>query len=176
MQKQLSPREKSILCLTGILSVLVVALELVVLPLADRNRFLDTHIALTRSKLGKNLYLLQQKDLLQDFVKQTSREMTVSGEARDPVVELLSELQSLAKDAGLAVTDIRPQGDGVSLKSGMMFVAMRMEGSAKSYFQFMNAVENSLSMLTVKKYLLSVRQDAGTLEGELLISAGAYAQ
>ncbi|MCX5715186.1 MAG: hypothetical protein NT033_10430, partial [Candidatus Omnitrophica bacterium] len=122
----------------------------------QKNISLNREIALTRQKLKKSLRLLSQKDAIQNKYNKLALHSDLSAPQGDVFVATLSELEKMAQDAGVHIIDMRPQD--ISKSSGLykeIAVDLRAEGDIQGYFKFIYNLENSLSLLRVRRFQLS---------------------
>lgn len=169
MKKILSGREKIILYTTIGVIIFGVGFNSLVAPILDKNDMLNREIVLSRAKLKKYLILLGQKESLQNKyaqaasqVKQAEGEVLISG---------LSEMEDIAKGSGILITDIRPQSGA---KKDSLYkesvIDVRAEGTIEGYLKFIYDIENSLTLLRIKKFQLTAKPNSQNLEGFFSIS------
>lgn len=169
MLKILTGREKTIFYLTSGVIVFALGFNFLLMPLFGKFSRLNREIALTRMKLVKYSWLLSQKDaLLARYAVGVSSGNT-SGQD-DPLLSGLSTIEGLAQQSNIRIIDIRPD---MQVKSSGQnkeaLVELRAEGDAKGFFAFIYKLENSLFLLKVKKFQLSLRPGNQALEGRFTI-------
>ena len=168
--KILSLREKRILwVVVGLLAVGLPA-QILVFPLLESHRDLDKKILAAQIKANKYERLIQRKDALQKKYQAISFVLKNSSGAQETIVEGLSELESLARESGIRILDIRPQllkkdssikETGIELKA-----AANMEG----FIRFIYKVERSLTLFKIKKIQLTTKPGSPMLEGSFSIA------
>lgn len=169
MQRILSRRERIILYATIGIIALVVIFNFALEPMLARNEQLNKDITVTRAKLKKYLQLLSEKESIQSrYATLSSRALPEGTEGVS--VDVLSELEQLAKAANIRIIDIRPQNPGVANAYPQAFFELRAEGGMENYLQFIYRIENSLLLLRVTKLQLNVRPATQILEGVFLIA------
>lgn len=169
MLKVLTSREKNILYLTAGMIVFALAFNFLLMPLFGKFSRLDREIALTRMKLVKYSWLLSQKDALMAKYSPGSPSGSVTGQD-DPLLSGLSAIELLAQQSSIRIIDIRPD---TQVKPGLQnkesLIELRAEGEVKGFFAFIYRLENSLNLLKIKKFQLSLRPGSQALEGRFTI-------
>ena len=167
MQRLLNPREKVILFITFSVVIFGLVLNFLILPVAKKNNALDSQIFVKREKLEKYLLLLKHSRDIQDKYKTLSAGKALLAQDKDSLVDTLSEIEAVAKQAGIRIIDIRP----TELKQKKeISVDFRAEATIEAYIQFIYNIENSLSLLRIKKFQLNAKPNTSTLEGSFSVS------
>jgi hypothetical protein len=173
MLRVLSKREKIIFYATVGVLCLSAAFNFFNGSFWQKNVSLGREIAITRQRLKKSLRLLSQKEAIKNrYNKLSVRSDLPLAQGGDVLVATLTELEKMAKEAGVRIVDIRPQD--VSRGTGLykeIAVDLRAEGDIGSYFKFIYNLENSLSLLRVRRFQLSSRLNSRSLEGTFAISS-----
>jgi hypothetical protein len=170
MLKVLSKREKVILYSTIGVILFAVIFNVLLYPLMDRNTRLNKEIELTRQKLKKYLWLLSQKDIIENKYSKFSQALKAPAQ-EDPLVAGLAQLENMAKEANIRIIDMRPEAQPKAqgpYKEAM--IELRAEGGAEGFLKFIYEIENSLSLLKIKKFQLSSRANAQVLEARFTVS------
>lgn len=172
MQRILSQREKNILFAAAALTILSLLLNFFIIPSARTNFILNKEIGIARIKLKKYLRLTSQKEKTQNAYKKLTDDLGFSSTEADPLISALSELQRIAQNADIKIIDIRPQSTAKS--SGLYKEAtidIRAEGQIKDYLKFIYSLENTFSLLRIKRFQLSAKPNNNQLlEGSFSIS------
>ncbi|MBI4706491.1 MAG: type 4a pilus biogenesis protein PilO [Candidatus Omnitrophica bacterium] len=170
MQKILSKREETILFSTIGMIVFFVFFNFVISPAIDKYEALNKEITITKVKFRKCLSLLNRKSYIESHYRKFSAQAALPSEKGDSLVDVLSELEGFAKEANMRIADMRPQGQrNVDLYKEYM-IDIKLEGNIEGFLKFIFNVENSLSLLRIKKFQLSAKQQSGLLEGTFSIS------
>ena len=169
MIKVLTKRERKILYLTTGVIIFSIVFNILIAPFFKKNEDLNKEINLTRAKLRKYLWLLAQKETIQDKYKKLSPNFKLSGQ-EDTIVSVLSELENLAKNANIHIVDIRPQSSKSSNLYKEFSIDLRAEGDMEGYLKFIYDIEHSLLSLTVKRLQLSIKPNTQVLEGAFTIA------
>lgn len=170
MQKILAKREKIILSITVGVIIFSIVFNFLIAPALKKAETLNKEINIIRIKLKKYMRLLSQKDYIQQKYNKFTAGLNLSSASKDTTVSVLSVLEALAKDANIRIIDIRPQ----TIKNLDLYkeiiVDLRAEGSIEGYLKFIYNIENSLSLLRIKKFQLTAKPTTQALEGSFSIS------
>jgi hypothetical protein len=170
MQKIFTQREKIILYLTiGVIGFSII-FNFMVAPIFGKLNKLDKEISVVRLKLKKSLWLLSHKDSLQAKEKKFSSGIAVPEAGKEALVNTLAELENLARQAGVRILDIRPQTPRASADLKEIIIDLRLEADTEEYLKFIYSIENSLSLLKIKKFQLFSRPNTTDLEANFSIS------
>ncbi len=170
MQRIINKREKIILYLTAGIIIFSLVFNFTLSPIIKKNELLSRQIVVTRGKLKKYLWLLSQKESIQNKQSEAVSvdDSTLTG--KDTLVNTLSELERLAKEANIRIVDIRPQTSKNLDAYKELMIDLRTEGDLEGYIKFIYSLENSLSLLKIKKLDLNVKPNTQPLEGAFAIS------
>ncbi|MDD5652814.1 MAG: GspMb/PilO family protein [Candidatus Omnitrophica bacterium] len=168
MQRIISKREKLIFYLTVAIIIFSLIFNFLLAPVFKKNELLNRQITTTRAKLKKYLWLLNQKEAIQNNKYTSGAKLSLS--EKDTLVDTLAELENLAKDANIRIVDIRPQTPRSLDLYKEIIIDVRAEGSLDGYIKFIYSLENSLSLLEVKKLDLNTKPNSQLLEGAFTIS------
>lgn len=170
MAKILTKREKINLFITlGVIASAIV-FNLIIMPVYDKFEALGKEIMITRAKLIKYLQLLSQKDAIEKKYKQFSSAINLPEQEHNPFVEVLSELEGIAISSNIHILDVRPQSQSKAAKYKEIMVDLRTEGQMKDYMKFIYDIENSISLLRIRKIQLNAKSNTAVLEGNISIS------
>lgn len=171
MFRLLNKREKIISYLTIAMIIFSLGFRFLLSPLFSRWENLNKKIHFTRVKLKKYLRLLTQKETIQKRYNKFYAPDKVSVQKEDIVVTALSELETLSKEANIRILDLRPQA---AVKSRTLhqetLIELRAEGTMEGYLKFIYNLENSPSLLKIKKFTLTAKPNTQILEGSFSIS------
>ncbi len=170
MQKILTKREKKVLYITVGIIIFSVIFNFLIWPVINKNDLLNKEISVSAAKLKKYLRLLAQKDYIRGKYNEFSRYLN-EHKTEDTAVSTLSELGNLAKSANIRIIDMRPQAAKASGQSYKEIeIDLRTEGAMEGYLKFIYTIENSLSLLRIKRFQLNAKPNAQLLEGVFSIS------
>jgi len=168
MQKVFNKREKTTLYLTVGVIISAVFFNFVIIPLLNKNDLLSKEINVSRAKLQKYLWLLSQKDYIENKYSKFSSLGNNKSSKDNSLVGVLSELEDMAKNSGIKIIDIRP-GANMENNSKTISADLRAEGKMEGYLKFMYNIENSFSVLRIKEFQISSRPNNPLLEGNFTI-------
>lgn len=169
MIKLLSKRERIILYATIGVLIFFLGFNFLIAPLVTKVANLNKEIKLAREKLKEYRWLLSQRDYIQGAYAKSSSVFKASGEKENPLVSALSSLENLATQADIRIIDIRPQASRGSTPYRQMLIDLRTEGAMEGYLSFFYNLENSLSLLRIKKFQLTAKPNTPALEGSFTI-------
>ncbi len=170
MQRLISKREKTFLFVTLAVILFSMAFTFLISPLLKRADILNKEIKRTRLKLKKYAYLLSQETELKEKYDQFVSRQHVLDTAENPAVSILSILEALAKEANIRIIDIRPQTSGAAQPHKETLIDLRTEGLMGGYLKFLYSIENSLTLLDIKRFQLNAKPNSQLLEGSFSIS------
>lgn len=161
MIKNLNRREQFILFVTVIIIVMGIFFNFILLPLLNKEENLNKEIALTKAKFKKYIWLLNQKENIKNKFSKFSANINSPTGDNGKQAEVLTKLESLAKDAAINIVDIRPQNSALKERG----VDLEAEGDITSFLKFIYSIENSASLLNIKKLQLRVKPGGQALKG-----------
>lgn len=170
MQKILAKREKIILCITIGVVIFSIVFNFLIAPVIKKAETLNKEINIIRIKLKKYMRLLAHKDYIQEKYNKFTSGLNLSSASKDTTVSSLSVLEALAKDANIRIIDLRPQ----TIKNLDLYkeiiIDLRAEGTIEGYLKFIYNIDNSLSLLRIKKFQLNAKPNTQALESNFSIS------
>lgn len=175
MQRILSNREKKTLYITIGVIIFAASFNLLSETVIKRNDALNKEINITQVKLKKYSWLLAHKEPIQNkYGKFTSgaglfEEGKGKEKRKDTLVELLTELETIAKDSNIRIIDLRPQAQREIDLYSEAVIDLRTEGAMEGYLKFIYNIENSLSLLRIKRFQLNAKPNTQDLEGSFSI-------
>ncbi len=170
MLKAFNKREKIILVATCAVILFSLLFRFIIEPLLAKNEILNKEIKVTQLKLKKYLRLLSQKEYLKSSYAKIASGVNIAQKGEDASTGILSEIENLARDSNLHIIDMRPQSQKSFSSYKESYVELRAEGGMQSCLKFIYNIENSLSLLAVKKFQFSTKPGSSTLEVSFLIS------
>jgi hypothetical protein len=155
------------LCLLGYLG----------LPVWEQMQKIRAETTQTQGKLRKYQALIKQKSQIRGKYRQLSGMVNAGNLPTDESMSALSELEELTKAAGVVLVDMRPQSAaGRVRRSGKeTLFDLRIQGQLDGILKFIYTLENTPSLLTIKKVqITSGRRPGQPLEGTFVISQTSY--
>lgn len=171
MQRILSLREKLILIVTVVIIAIAIGFNLFIVPVLTKNAALNNEINIARSKLKKYAGLLNRKEHIHNEYNKIALTLRRNDTEKNGFMNLLTEMENLAKQAKIQIIDIRPQGTTKTVSSQKESrIELRTEGDLESYPRFIYNIENSALLLTIDNFQLNSKPNSQFLEGNFLIS------
>jgi Tfp pilus assembly protein PilO len=168
-KKIITKREKIILGLAVAVVIFSITFNLLE-PFFSRFGDLHKQTLLYKTKLKKYLRLLSQKELIETKYAKISSVGRQLNQGEDIFVSALSEIDNLAKDAGISITDIRPQNQKSAGLYKEALIDLRTEGTMQGHLKFIYRIENSLFLFKIKAFVLNAKSNSQALEGSFSIS------
>jgi hypothetical protein len=160
----ISKREKTIFTITAAVVLASLAFSFVIAPLLRRAQTLNREIRVARFKLKRSLYLLSREPEIKGRYDQFAQRQHLSLDGPEAQISSLTVLEDLAREAGIRIIEMRPQSARAAL------IDLRTEGGMDGYLRFLYSIENSLTMLEIKRFQLNARSNSQLLEGSFTIS------
>lgn len=163
-------RERFILCLTIILIILFIVYNFAV---SLKNRYISAQTALTKKELllRKNLKILDTKKTLEaDYARLTGYIREVKSDEKE-LTALLKDVESLASESGLHIINLKPRGARKERFYKSYEVELDCEFNIKQLTQFLTHIDNDPSLLKIKRFHLSAKENAlSTLKANISIA------
>jgi len=165
----LSKREYALALAAGIVIAGAVLISVLVIPVMQKNYDFDRAIALSRSRVARYEGLIKNKKNIEENFK--SVYYFSPREESNPTcsVKILLELESVVREAGLKVLDLRIQ-QGNNLKSKDLMIALKTEGPWESYLKCVYFFEHSAALFTVHSLRIAAQAHSENLEGSMTVS------
>ncbi len=170
MYKILTKREKAMFIITVGVVIFSVGFHFLIAPVLTKNEELNKEINVTKTQFRKYLQVLSQKEYIQNKYSKYSSTFEVAGHREDTLAASLSELENLAKTSNIRIIDIRPQAPKSSALYKEALIDLRTEGTMENYLKFIYNLENSLSLLRVRRFQINAQPNSPALEGSFSIS------
>ena len=170
MQALVTKREKDIFYATVGVIVFSAVFNFFIVPAFKQNDTLEKGIKVNSAKLSKYVRLLSQKDAIHKKYNSLAIDFNVPNKQGDNAMAILAELEKLAQGSNIKIVDVRPQ---VSEKSTGSYkeisVDLRTEGDMEGYLRFIYNLENSLTLLKIKRFQINSKSNSSLLEGTFSI-------
>ncbi|OGX40266.1 MAG: hypothetical protein A2984_01380 [Omnitrophica WOR_2 bacterium RIFCSPLOWO2_01_FULL_41_12] len=170
MQRLFSKREKIIFYLAAGAIILSIIFNFLLEPVFTKNEKLNKEINFTKSRLIKYSRLLSQKEKIQSRSGISSSTPNAPEPNQDRLMNVLSELENLAKGANVRIIDIRPQASRGANVYKEILVDLRTEGTMENYLKFIYEIENSFLLLKINRFQLTALPGSALLEGTFSLS------
>jgi len=168
---RLSKREKSFLWL-AIIAVVCIALYILVLePTWNKWQQLNKTIDVTERKLLKNLKIMGQKEIIDELYDKYAQSLRMKGSVEEETAVILSEIENIARQSNVIITDIKPQSVKDMDFYKEYYVEMEAEGNIASLAKFIYELQNSKQILKVRHLRLNAKETRGdTLKGYMVVT------
>ncbi|MDD5668915.1 MAG: hypothetical protein PHE58_02640 [Candidatus Omnitrophica bacterium] len=169
MSRILSKREYALALATGIAIAGAVFIRVLVMPAIQKNRDFDRAIASSRSRAAQYEWLIKNKKNIEENFKAVY--YFSPREESNPTysVKVLLELESVVREAGLKVVDLRLQ-QGKNFKSKDLMIELKTEGPLESYLKCVYFFEHSAALFTVHRLRIAAQANSENLEGGMTVS------
>jgi len=168
---KLAKRERNILYACIALFSLFILERIVLKPFADKISDLDREIQSKEAKLIKGLRAESQRDQILNEYKKYEGYLKVKASDEENVSEFLRELEKLARESAMSVSDIKPQANNKRSAYKEYIVELRAEAQLKDVVTFLYRLNNSALLLRVEKMALTLKdENAETLKVNMTIS------
>ena len=168
---RLTKREKQIFYVCVSLVSVLILQGIVFKPLADKLSDLNHEIQLKETKLIKGLRAEKQRDLILKVYKGYEGYLKVKGSDEEIVSELLREIERLARESAVSISDIKPQSTNKRSMYKEYTIEVRSEATLKDIITFLYRLNNSVLLLRVEKLVLTLKEEnSDTLKVNMLLS------
>ncbi|MDD4955606.1 MAG: hypothetical protein PHP17_06175 [Candidatus Omnitrophica bacterium] len=167
MQNILKKREKIILGITMGIILFSIIFNFIIAPVLARYDAVSREISLNRVRLKKYLTLLTQKNEIQGKYEKFLQAPTLTSDAKDALVVVMSSLENIAKADGVKIVDVRPQSQA---KEGVVIIELRTQGEMDAYTKFIYDVETSLLLLKINRLQFTAKPNTTGLEAMFTIT------
>jgi hypothetical protein len=169
---KLNKREKHILYVVIILFSLLFLERLVFRPLADKLAYLDKEIEIEKMKLIKAKAVAGQKvEILKEY-SDLGNYMKIKGSDEEATSELLKEIEKLARESSVSISDIKPRSAQKRGISKEYSIEVRTETKMPQLVDFLYSLDNSTSMLRVQKLSLILSEETSDILRVTLLISG----
>jgi hypothetical protein len=166
-----SPREKKVLL--GALAALSLVFidRVIVASLSAKTKGLDQAIAERESEIRKDLRIMAQKQRIEVQHINYKPYLGMMSTENEEFTVFLKEVDTLTKDNGIYVVDMKPTGTKEMGKAKKYLINLNIEAEMAPLVKFMFAIEDSKKLMTVEKYQVSPKsKDSQSAKCSLLIS------
>ena len=160
---RLSKREKLIFYGAAFFISLTVLDRLIVSPVSQKIKLLDTQIKEKEDTIKNNIELLARKDRIIAESKKYSSFLNSAQSQEELVTSVLKEIESLANKSSVYLIDIKPAGFKDSGTVREYAVSLNCEAQMEQLVEFMYTIENSNQLLAIDKYQLSPKAKESSL-------------
>lgn len=171
MLKHISPREKKLALAVAAVALAFVGYNFLFLPLLHMKQDMDQRIRAAEAKLLKSLRVTHQAAQINEEFDKLSPVHQFRGTDQEMISTLLRSVESLARNAGVTITDIKPRMGQENPTHKKYLIEMDTEASMPALFRLLQDLEGPQGFFTVLKMNLTPKgRDSKTLRAYILIS------
>ena len=169
---KLSKRERYITYITTVIIVFFFFSRVMLRPIINKLNDLNQEIAIQEKRLEKSLNILVQEDAINSNYKKYVKNLKQTSSDEEEIAELLSEIEQIAKKAGIFISDIKP----LPVKKIDFYkeyvVELEAESEIAFIIDFIYQLEKSPRLLKVEKFHLTPKKEKGKdfLKAQMSIS------
>jgi len=161
---KLAKKEKIGLIAAAVIVAMVLVDRLVISPISDKFRRVNSEIALNEKKFSLDLRNINNKDIIEkeyrrykDYVKRSS------GSDEEDVANILAEIEGLARTASVRLVDIKPLAPKQADLYREYAINVEVEGDMEQVMTFIYNLNNSSQLLRVEKLRLGLKDKETSL-------------
>jgi len=169
---KLAKRERYIAYVTAVVVVFFFFSRVMLRPIINKLNDLNQEIAIQEKRLEKSLNILVQEDMINSSYKKYVENLKQTNSDEEEFAELLSEIEKIAKKAGVFLSDMKP----LPVKKVDFYKEYVIELEAESeitfLIDFIYQLEKSPRLLKVEKFHLTPKREKekGFLNAQMSIS------
>lgn len=160
---KLAKRERLILYVCIFLILITILDRFVFKPLADRLFKLHQEIQVMEAKLIKGLRAERQRDVILKEYKNYETYLKIKGSDEEIVSELLREIEKLARESNVSLSDIKPRSTNKRAMFKEYTIEVRTDASLKDVVNFLYRLNSSILLLQVDKLVLNLAEEQGDI-------------
>ncbi len=164
-----SSRERTVLFLAGMFLLAVLMDRVVYQPVVHRFDLLDSEVQTEENHLRKNLgYLAARERIIQEHKKYEGY-FSRAGSDEEETSALLSEVESLAREADLLVANMKPQPVTTTEVGKRYAVEIEIKGDMGDIIRFIYGLHQSKYLLSNPQFRLG-KERASAIKGSLSVA------
>ena len=151
MLTKMSPREKKIAVLTGVLLMVMVGFHGVWMPVTDKLDELNDQIFALQLKMRKAKTLIRQReDVKEEAKKFPNLEKMEAGSDEEEIANLLALIEQTARKTKVSLSDVKPEQVQSDKVSKRYRVELNAESGITELIRFVFEIERSQELLKVE--------------------------
>ena len=167
---KLSPREKKILYVVGVLLMVVFGYHGIWRPMREKFGSLDEEIFDTEMRLRKaKIFYRQRQDILEEAKKYPNLEQMEAGTDEEEIARVLNLIEQTARKAGVSLSDVKPQQVRSDKVSKSYVVELNAESEIKQLVEFIYELQYSPLLLKVEQLNTAPKQEKSTTLRSFLV-------
>ena len=145
--------------------------RLIVSPIRSRVRQINQNIHISEKQLAHDLRNVRQKDQIEKQFEKFVGFVERSGSDEEEVAKILGEIESLSRQAGIYLVDMKPQSPKDIDFYREYTIEIEVEGEILPLTQFLYQLNISPQLLRIKKLRLTSKEEGGTaLKSSMVIT------
>ena len=170
---RLSRKERAGLIVAGFIVMAVFVDRLIVGPLSVKLQRVSREIAFSEKKLNHDLRNIHNKEFIEDEYKKYKDSVKKNSASDDEnVSNMLAEIESLARTAGVNLIDIKPQASKQVDFYKEYVAEVTIEGHMEQIVVFLHKLNSPPQLLRAVKLHLGLRQkESSALKASMLVTS-----
>ncbi|MCK4518481.1 MAG: type 4a pilus biogenesis protein PilO [Candidatus Omnitrophica bacterium] len=161
--KRLSKREKIIFFAAVSCVSIAILKTLVIAPLNHKINLINRDIKTSAKQLELYMRYLSQKEAIAAEYQKYLGNIKKSASNQEEMAKMLSEIEQLARNSSVYVTDMKPQKTAEKDFYVEYNIEVEIESEVESLINFLHQLNNSPQLLRAKKLRLNLKQKESTL-------------
>lgn len=172
MIPKLAKREKTIFIVCVAIIGASLIYNLMLEPFVIEWSRLNSQVRVAKLKLKKSEQILKKRIQIAEQYEDVAGYTAIKrATEEEEIAYLLSELEKLASQAGVRITDIKPKTAEELGYYRKYIVELEGEGDISQFSKFIFDIQNSPQLLSIKKLTFTMKgTTGGTLNGEMVIT------
>jgi len=160
---QLSKRERLLFLATISVVALAGLTNFVISPIAKKWRRLNTQLSTLETKLNRYSIILAQQKVIENRYKVYADNLKIKGSNEEAQAAVLQEIESIARTAGISLTNIVPSNLEDKGFYRKFQVRLELESNILSLSRFLYEIKKSQQLLGVTKLSISAKSGSTDL-------------
>ncbi len=158
-QIKIQPKEKIGLSIAAVIVVIAVGDRLVFTPVRDTFEQINRETIMAEKQLASRIHNINQKDLVAAEYQKYGLTLKETSSDDERTAKMLSEIEALAKKAGIALADIKPQPVRNIDVYREAAVVVNAQGSMEAVVMFLHYLHDSPLLLRTQKLHLDLKDN-----------------
>ncbi len=169
---KLSKKDRIGLTAAAIIVTLVFVDRLIISPIGDKFRRVNSEIKLSEKKLSLDLRNINNKDIIEKEYKRYKSYVKRSyASDEEDVADILAQIEGMARTASVRLVDIKPTAPKQTELYREYAVEVEVEGDMEQVTTFLYNLNNSPQLLRVLKLRLGLKdKEASLVKASILVT------
>lgn len=161
---KLSKKEKFGIVISAVIISLALIDRVIVIPIKDKLERLDREVIIMEKKLAGDLRNINQKELILTQYNNYSKYIKKAGSDEEEVAKVLAQVESLARQSGVALINVKPQAFLAKENYKQFQVEIEAEAGMEALVKFLYGLNTSTQLLRADSLRFAVKEkDASRL-------------